>query len=141
MKELHELHFPEDLLYFEEHVWILQDGDNVKIGISDYAQDRLGDIVFVELPEPGESFSKGDAFGTVESVKSVSELYAPLTGTIVSVNTKLEDSPELVNKSPYSDGWMIVLKPVEHAAAGDNSGDTGDLMDAAGYLKLLQGSS
>lgn len=131
MKELHELNFPKDLQYSDEHVWILQDGDNFKIGISDYAQDRLGDIVFVELPEPGESFGKGDAFGTVESVKSVSELYAPLDGTIVSVNAKLEDKPELVNQAPYSDGWMIILKPLE-------SSDMAGLMDASGYLEILQ---
>jgi glycine cleavage system H protein len=130
MKELHELQFPDSFLYFEEHTWVQKDGDNVKVGISDYAQDRLGDVVFVELPEPGATFSKGDAFGTVESVKSISELYMPVSGSIVSVNTSLEENPELVNRAPYSEGWLIVLKP---------SDDTSDLMDAAGYLEMLKG--
>lgn len=141
MKELHELHFPDDLLYFEEHEWVLRDGDNVKIGISDYAQDRLGDIVFVELPEPGAVFDRGDVFGTVESVKSVSELYMPLAGTVVSVNTTLEDSPELVNRSPYSDGWMLVLKPAEDSVVWETPDDAGGLMDAAGYMNMLKGLS
>lgn len=130
MKELHELQFPDNYLYFEEHTWVQKDGASVKVGISDYAQDRLGDVVFVELPEPGAIFKKGEAFGTVESVKSVSELYMPLSGAIVSVNTSLEDNPERVNQFPYSDGWMIVLLPDD---------DTVGLMDAEGYMNMLKG--
>lgn len=141
MKEIHELIFPEDFLYFEEHTWVHGDGANVKIGISDYAQDRLGDIVFVELPEPSAIFDKGDVFGTVESVKSVSELYMPTAGSIVSVNEALEDSPELVNQSPYSDGWMIVLKPVEDPVVGKNPDESDGLMDAAAYVDMLKGLS
>lgn len=141
MKELHELYFPNDFLFSEEHEWVLRDGETVKIGISDYAQDRLGDIVFVELPETGAIFAKGESFGTVESVKSVSELYMPLAGAVVAVNKKLEDTPELVNQSPYSDGWMIVLKPDEDPVVGENPDDTRNLMDAQGYLKMLKGLS
>ena len=91
MKEIDELNFPENLSYAEDHEWVLKQGDTVKIGISDYAQDQLGDIVFVELPEVGESFSKGDEFGTVESVKAVSELYMPISGEIAGINKSLED--------------------------------------------------
>jgi glycine cleavage system H protein len=134
MKEIHELNFPDDLLYFEEHTWVKRDGENVKIGISDYAQDQLGDIVFVELPEPGSIFEKEEVFGTVESVKSISELYMPLAGSVVSVNTVLEDRPELVNQSPYSEGWMIVCKP-------SNPDESDGLTDAAGYINLLKGNS
>lgn len=139
MKELHELQFPDDFLYYEEHTWVFRDGSNVKIGISDYAQDRLGDIVFVELPEPGAVFGKGDVFGTVESVKSVSELYMPLSGAVVSVNTALEDSPERVNQSPYHEGWMIVLQPVEDPVVAESPDDTGNLMAATDYKDMLKG--
>lgn len=139
MKDLHELRFPDDFLFYEEHTWVQQDGENVKIGISDYAQDRLGDVVFVELPEPGATFSRGDVFGTVESVKSVSELYMPVSGSVVSVNTLLEDSPELVNQSPYSDAWMVVLKPDDDPFAGEDLHDSDSLMNAAAYLKSLKG--
>ena len=132
MKELSELHFPEDTRYAESHEWAKQEGDTVKIGITDYAQDQLGDIVFVELPEDGDSFEKGEEFGTVESVKAVSELYMPVGGEVVSVNSALEDSPELVNHSPYSEGWMIEVKP-------DDPAEMDDLLTGDAYLAKLKG--
>ena len=94
MKEVHELNLPEDVRYTKDHEWAKASGDTVKIGISDYAQDQLGDIVFVELPAVGDSFEEGDEFGTLESVKAVSELYAPIAGEVVAVNEDLEDAPE-----------------------------------------------
>ena len=115
MKEINELNLPEDLKYTEDHEWAKFDGANVKIGIDDYAQDQLGDIVFVELPQVGDKFSKGDEFGTVESVKAVSELYMPVGGEILKISQNLEDQPELVNQSPYDDGWMIEVKPDDPA--------------------------
>jgi glycine cleavage system H protein len=132
MKELTDLNFPDDRLYSESHEWAKTDGDKAKIGISDYAQDQLGDIVFVELPEVGDSFEKGAEFGTVESVKAVSELYMPIAGKIVAVNPALEDSPELVNTSPYTDGWMIDVKP-------DNPAELDEMMPHDAYLKKLKG--
>lgn len=132
MKEINELIFPDDIGYAQSHEWAKTEGDNVKVGISDYAQDQLGDIVFVELPEVGENFAKGAEFGTVESVKAVSELYMPVGGEIVAVNTALEDSPEFVNNTPYSDGWMIEVKP-------DDRADLDSLMSKDAYLQTLKG--
>lgn len=106
---------PNELKYTDEHVWVKQEGDNVRIGITDNAQDELGDIVFVELPEADDELSATETFGSVESVKTVSELYAPISGTIVEVNEELEDSPELVNESPYEKGWMAVVKVADKA--------------------------
>jgi glycine cleavage system H protein len=106
--------------------------DKVKVGISDYAQDQLGDIVFVELPEVGDSLDKGEEFGTVESVKAVSELYMPVGGEIVAVNSALEDNPEWVNNTPYADGWMIEIKP-------DNPSAIDDLLANDAYLEKLKG--
>lgn len=104
---------PKDLRYSNEHVWVNVEGNKVRIGITDYAQDDLGDIVFVDLPEVGDRFKADDSFGSVESVKTVSELYAPISGTTVEVNEKLEDQPELVNQSPYEKAWMIIVEPAE----------------------------
>ena len=132
MKEIDELNLPEDLKYAEDHEWIQSDGETVRIGISDYAQDQLGDIVFVELPEVGDSFNKGDEFGTVESVKAVSELYLPISGEIAGINNALEDSPELVNTDPYKDGWMIEVKP-------GNPDELTELMNRNAYLEMLKG--
>ncbi|WP_405102764.1 glycine cleavage system protein GcvH [Oceanobacillus sp. FSL H7-0719] len=102
---------PNDLMYTKEHEWIKkEEGNKVRIGITDFAQDELGDIVFVELPEVDETIDADDSFGSVESVKTVSELYAPVSGTVVEVNEELEDSPELVNESPYENAWMIVVE-------------------------------
>ncbi|MFW2367703.1 MAG: glycine cleavage system protein GcvH [Desulforhopalus sp.] len=131
MKEIHELNLPEDVRYTNDHEWAQMTGDTIKIGISDYAQDQLGDIVFVEMPEVGDSFSAGDEFGTLESVKAVSELYAPLGGEIVAVNEALEDGPELLNQDPYG-GWIIEIKP-------ENAGDFDNLLDREAYLDVLKG--
>ncbi len=123
---------PEDLRYAESHEWARTEDDGaVRIGISDYAQDALGDVVYVELPAPGTVFAAGDAFGIVESTKSVSDVYLPLSGTVREANTALENSPELINSSPYGDGWLIVIEPVEGSSL-----DT--LLDAAGYSAITE---
>ena len=132
MKEIDELNLPKDLSYTEDHEWIQTDGDTVKVGINDYAQDQLGDIVFVELPEVGDTFSKGDEFGTVESVKAVSELYIPISGKITGINKSLEDAPEVVNTDPYDDGWMIEVQP-------GNPQELDELLDRDAYLEMLKG--
>ena len=132
MKEITELNFPENIRYAESHEWVKATGETAKLGITDYAQDQLGDIVFVELPDVGESFEKGAEFGTVESVKAVSELYMPVSGEIVAINDALEDAPELVNNTPFSDGWMIEVKL-------DNSSELDVLMDKDAYLSTLKG--
>ena len=132
MKEIDELNLPEDLIYAEDHEWVQSEGESVKIGISDYAQDQLGDIVFVELPEVGDTFEIGDEFGTVESVKAVSELYIPISGEITALNKSLEDAPELVNTDPYNDGWMIEVKL-------SNPQELDGLMDRNAYLEILKG--
>ena len=123
--------FPEELKYTEEHEWVLVEGDLVSIGITDFAQDQLGDVVFVELPEVGERVEAGKAFGVVESVKAVSDIYAPVSGEIVEVNAELPDAPETVNTSPYDDGWMIRIKP-------DDLSEIDDLMDAAAYQEFIE---
>ena len=111
MKEISELNLPADLRYTDDHEWARLEDDKVRVGLDDYAQDQLGDIVFVELPQAGDTFKKGEVFATVESVKAVSECYMPVGGKIVSVNNELEESPELVNNSPYGDGWFVVINP------------------------------
>ena len=133
MKELSELNLPEDVRYTQDHEWARRKGETFQIGITDFAQDQLGDIVFVELPEPGDTFQSGDEFGTVESVKAVSELFMPLSGEVKTINDALEDSPELVNNAPYTEGWMLEL------AASDPS-EFDQLMDRAAYLEMLKGS-
>jgi glycine cleavage system H protein len=132
MKEINELSFPEDVRYAKSHEWVKTAGETAKIGITDYAQDQLGDIVFVELPDVGDSLDKGAEFGTVESVKAVSELYTPVSGEIVAINEALEDAPELINNTPYSDGWMIEVKL-------DDSSDLDALLDKDAYLSTLKG--
>lgn len=123
---------PDGLLYTEEHEWILRLEDSmVKIGITDYAQDQLGDVVFVELPEVGKTVAKDDVLAEVESTKSVGEVYAPFPGTIASVNESVSSSPELVNQSPYEDGWLVTMS-VEGEIPSEN------LLDAAGYRKLTE---
>ena len=111
MKDLSELKFPEELSYVDSHEWVRSEGGRARIGITDYAQDQLGDIVYVELPAVGKSFAQGAPFGSVESVKAVSELYMPIGGKIAEINSALENSPEVVNTSPYDQGWMIVVEP------------------------------
>ena len=132
MKEINDLILPDDIHYAESHEWAKAEGDNVKVGISDYAQDQLGDIVFVEMPEVGETFDKGTEFGTVESVKAVSELNIPIGGEIVAVNSALEDAPELINNTPYSDGWIIEVK-------ADDPAELEGLMTKDAYLASLKG--
>jgi glycine cleavage system H protein len=105
--------FPDELLYTADDEWIRQESDQVVIGVSDFAQNQLGDIVFVELPEVGSTIETGKPFGTIESVKAVSDLIAPLSGEVLSINAALEDEPEKVNESCYGDGWLIVLRPSE----------------------------
>lgn len=134
MKEIDELNLPEDIRYTDDHEWGKLTGENLRIGITDYAQDQLGDIVYVELPEVGDTFQKGEAFGTVESVKAVSEIYLPVSGEISAVNTKLEDTPELVNRSPYTDGWFVELKL-------SDPGEFEALKDRRAYLEMLKGTT
>jgi glycine cleavage system H protein len=104
------MEWPEDLLYTDDHEWLRADGDVGLVGITDYAQDQLGDVVFLELPAAGSRVERGEPFGVVESVKAVSELYAPVTGEVLARNDALTDAPEMVNKSPFSDAWMIRVR-------------------------------
>jgi len=124
------MNIPEKLKYSKDHEWLAVEGDTVTIGITDYAQGELGDVVFVELPGEGDNFDIQDAFGTIEAVKAVSDLYCPLAGEIVEINEALEDAPETVNKDPYGEGWMIKLKV-------SDSSQLNDLLDAAAYKDLL----
>lgn len=121
---------PKELKYSEEHEWVKVEGDKVRIGITDFAQSELGDIVFVELPEVGDELEANEPFGSVESVKTVSELYAPVSGKVVEVNEELDDSPELVNESPYEKAWMIVIEP-------SNRSELDKLMTAEQYEKMI----
>ena len=132
MKEINQLNLPENVGFTEDHEWARKEGGTIRVGIDDYAQDQLGDVVFVELPQVGDKFAKGDAFGSVESVKAVSELFMPLGGEISAINKNLEESPELVNTSPYDEGWMIDVKP-------DDSGELDAMMTNDAYLEMLKG--
>lgn len=124
---------PEELRYTEEHEWIaIKDGGLVRVGITEYAQDQLGDVVFVDLPEEGRQVSTGDTFGEVESTKSVSELFAPLEGEIVAVNHSVADSPELINSDPYGEGWLIEIKL-------DDPTSVDSLLEAEAYQALIKG--
>ncbi len=107
------MEFPDDLRYTHEHEWARLEGELVRVGISDYAQDALGDVVYVELPSVGDDVKTGEVFGEVESTKSVSDLYAPVSGAVVEINGHLEQSPELVNSDPYGEGWMIAIRPAQ----------------------------
>jgi glycine cleavage system H protein len=121
---------PESLSYTRSHEWIsFGDDDTATIGITDHAQDELGDIVFVELPEPGDTLQAGDSFGTVESVKAVSDLYTPVGGEVVEVNDALEDSPEKINEDPYGEGWILRLR---------TAGEASDLLSSAEYGQFLE---
>ncbi|MCM3440006.1 glycine cleavage system protein GcvH [Metabacillus halosaccharovorans] len=119
---------PKELRYSEEHEWVKVEGEKVRIGITDFAQSELGDIVFVELPEVGDEIKADEPFGSVESVKTVSELYAPISGKIIEINEDLDDSPEFVNESPYEKAWMIVIEPSDIA-------DVEKLMTAEQYTE------
>jgi glycine cleavage system H protein len=124
------MNIPADLLYTKEHEWILVEEDIATIGITDYAQQELGDVVYVELPEEGQDLESEDEFGSVESVKAVSEIYAPMGGTVTEVNSDLDDNPELVNEDPYGDAWMIRIK------FSDKS-QLEDLMSAKQYEEFI----
>ncbi|MBO0386213.1 glycine cleavage system protein GcvH [Staphylococcus simulans] len=121
---------PEELKYSKEHEWVKVEDDTVTIGITEYAQGELGDIVFVELPETEDDIEEGESFGSVESVKTVSELYAPLSGTVVEVNEELEDSPEFVNESPYEKAWMVKVKL-------NDTSQLDDLLSADQYKEMI----
>ena len=122
--------YPADYKYTKDHEWIEIAGDRGKIGITDYAQQQLGDVVYVELPELGAKLKQGQSFGTIESVKAVSELYSPVTGEVVDVNSQLKNKPESVNSDPFG-SWMIAIKLT-------NPGESGSLLDAAQYSELLK---
>ena len=124
------MNIPENLKYSKEHEWMAVEGDTVTVGITDYAQGELGDVVFVELPGVGDTFEIQDAFGTIEAVKAVSDLYCPVTGEVVEINESLENAPETVNSDPYGKGWMIKIKV-------DNIAQLDDLLDADAYKELL----
>jgi glycine cleavage system H protein len=123
---------PENLLYSDDHEWVLVNKNTVKVGITDHAQDSLGDVVFVELPQVGDSIAKGDIFGTVESVKAASDIYAPVSGKVVNVNQELFDRPELVNESPYEEAWMIEVEI-------DDKSELKELLGPEQYEELLKG--
>lgn len=124
------MRFPSDRLYSKEHEWILVDGDEGTIGITDFAQDQLGDIVYVELPAIGAAMAKDEPFGVVESVKSVSDIFGPAAGEVIARNDELEEHPELVNEDPYGKGWMVRVRLTA-------SGDLDDLLEAAAYEREI----
>ncbi|WLD92729.1 glycine cleavage system protein GcvH [Alkalihalobacillus sp. AL-G] len=124
------MNYPKELRYSEEHEWVKVNGNKAYIGITDFAQDELGDIVFVELPEVGDEIELDEPFGSVESVKTVSELYAPLSGKVVEINEDLEDNPEFVNESPYDKAWMVVIEL-------SDEGELDKLMTAEDYEKMV----
>jgi glycine cleavage system H protein len=125
------MNVPEELRYTKEHEWVRVDGDRLTVGITDFAQDALGDVVYVDVPEAGTQVRAGEPFGEVESTKSVSDLYAPVSGTVLESNTLLADSPEVVNREPYGEGWMIVLAPSDPS-------EVEALLDPAAYRKLTE---
>lgn len=122
--------FPENLQYTNEHEWVRKEGDIAYIGITDYAQDQLGDIVFVDISAVGETLEANDVFGTIEVVKTVSDLFIPISGEVLEMNPEVEDNPELVNKDPYGEGWLIKVKPT-------NPDDFNHLLDAEGYKQII----
>lgn len=125
------MNVPDDLRYTSDHEWARSEGANVRVGITDFAQDALGDVVFVELPEAGASLHKGGPLGEVESTKSVSQIYAPISGTIVEVNEALKEAPEQVNGAPYGDGWLVLIEPSDPSQLDG-------LLDAAGYRAVTE---
>jgi glycine cleavage system H protein len=125
------MNVPDDLRYTSDHEWARLEGGRVRIGITDYAQDALGDVVFVQLPEPGALVTAGDSFSEVESTKSVSDIYAPVAGTVVEVNTELADSPQRLNEDPYGEGWICLIELTDPAAFET-------LLDAAAYRKMIE---
>jgi glycine cleavage system H protein len=126
------MNVPEQLRYSTDHEWLSRDGSRARVGITDYAQDALGDVVFVQLPNVGDAVKAGDTFGEVESTKSVSDIYAPVSGTVVSVNDALSESPQLVNDDPYGEGWICEIEVSDESQFGG-------LLDAAAYVELVEG--
>lgn len=126
------MNIPDDLRYSTDHEWVRVEDGRLRLGITDYAQDALGDVVFIELPDTGRSVTGGESFGEVESTKSVSDIYAPVAGTIAEVNADLGDHPERLNDDPYGDGWIAVIEPSDPAAVDE-------LLDAAAYRSLVEG--
>ncbi|MFC2152643.1 glycine cleavage system protein GcvH [Bacteroidota bacterium] len=125
------MNIPENLKYTKDHEWIRVKGDTAYIGITDYAQGELGDIVFLEIETEGEELAKEEVFGTIEAVKTVSDMFMPVSGEVVEVNAKLEESPEIVNKDPYGEGWLIKIKLT-------NTSEIDELLDATAYKNLLE---
>jgi glycine cleavage system H protein len=125
------MNVPDDLRYTSDHEWARREGDRARMGITDYAQDALGDVVFVQLPEPGAAVTAGQSFSEVESTKSVSDIYAPVAGTVVEINSELNDSPQRVNEDPYGEGWICVIELAD--PAGFDA-----LLDAEAYRKLIE---
>lgn len=124
------MNFPENLKYTSEHEWVRLEGEFAYVGITDYAQEQLGDIVFVDVPVVGEPLALGDVFGTIEVVKTISDLFLPVSGEILEINASLEENPELVNSDPYGEGWIVKVKPSDLSEL-----DT--LLDATAYRKLI----
>jgi glycine cleavage system H protein len=124
------MNFPKELKYTQEHEWIKIEGDTATVGITDFAQKELGDIVFIEADTVGQTVTKGDIFGTVEAVKTVSDLFMPVTGEILELNSEIESQPELINSDPYGKGWIIKMKI-------KNNSETADLLSAEAYEKLI----
>lgn len=125
------MNVPEDLRYTPDHEWARLEGEHIRVGITDYAQDALGDVVFVQLPEPGTAVEAGESFGEIESTKSVSDVYAPVNGTVVEINSELSDSPQKLNEDPYGEGWLCVIE-------APDATDLSSLLDADGYRKLIE---
>lgn len=124
------MNFPNNVKYTKEHEWIRVEGDIAYVGISDYAQEQLGDIVFVDVTTEGETLEKGEVFGTIEVVKTVSDLFLPIGGEVLEINPELEEHPELVNKDPYGDGWLIKIKPTDTT-------EMDELLDAEAYKQII----
>lgn len=124
------MNFPSNVKYTSEHEWIRLEGEIAYVGITDYAQDQLGDIVFVDIPTEGETLEKGETFGTIEVVKTVSDLFLPIGGEVLEINPELEENPELVNKDPYGEGWLIKIKPTDVS-------EMDDLLDAEAYKQTI----
>lgn len=126
------MNVPDDLQYSSDHEWVRVEGNRVRVGITDYAQDALGDVVFVQVPDQGASVGAGDGISEVESTKSVSDIYAPVAGTVVEVNDELDDHPERLNADPYGEGWICVIEV-------DDPGSVSGLLDAESYRRLIEG--
>lgn len=124
------MNFPTNVKYTSEHEWIRMEGDEAYVGITDYAQDQLGDIVFVDITTEGETLGKGEVFGTIEVVKTVSDLFLPIGGEVLEVNPELEEHPELVNQDPYGEGWLVKIKPVDMT-------ELDDLLDVEAYKQII----